>query len=71
MKKNLNSNIILKPCPFCGGAAYVALTLGSLHIACNHDGSCGPRPSTWFDSDKSIYTQIKIWNQRVENKKEE
>lgn len=65
MKKNINNNIELKPCPFCGGNSYIDLALGHLYINCNHRNNCPSHCDTWFySSSKDIYTQIKEWNER-------
>ena len=57
------SNITLKPCPFCGGEAYVSMHLKP-HIECFHKRNCKIRPNTWLMSSYSLRKQIKAWNQR-------
>lgn len=59
------SNKALKPCPFCGGDAYIAVTFDQFHIDCHHSRNCIAAPNTWLrHSDKSIEKQIKLWNKR-------
>ena len=48
MKRNINNNIELKPCPFCGGSSYIDLTFGHLYINCNHKNNCPSHCSTWL-----------------------
>ena len=57
------SNITLKPCPFCGGEAYISMHLKP-HIECFHKRNCKIRPNTWLMSSYSLRKQIKAWNQR-------
>lgn len=57
----------LKPCPWCGGKAYIDETFNHFHINCNCKKSCPVHPSTWlFHADKSLEQQIKEWNHRKE-----
>ena len=67
----MGSRVYLKPCPFCGGEAYIAETFNKLHIDCNHTASCGMTINTWLISDKDLQEQIKIWNTRFSRQKEE
>lgn len=54
----------LKPCPFCGGKAYID-NFGGLHIKAMHDKKCLVRPNTFLlTHTKSIKAQIKAWNRR-------
>lgn len=55
----------LKPCPFCGGEAYICETLGVWHIDCHHTKKCKIRPSTFLLGDSTMFKQIKAWNRRV------
>ena len=55
----------LKPCPFCGGKAYIDVLLGKQYVQCFHKKSCLIRPDTWLISENSIKKQIKAWNRRV------
>lgn len=57
------SNVTLKPCPFCGGEAYISMHLKP-HIECFHKRNCKIRPNTWLMSSYSLRKQIKAWNQR-------
>lgn len=54
----------LKPCPFCGGEAYITFLYKTPYINCNHSKKCFAKPSTWMISNKSITKQIKAWNRR-------
>lgn len=67
----MGSKVFLKPCPFCGGEAYIAETMNKLHIDCNHTKDCGMTINTWLISGRSLQEQIKIWNTRFNRQKEE
>lgn len=55
----------LKPCPFCGGVAYISLhPFNYPHIDCHHTNKCKIRPDTWLLS-LPLKKQIKAWNRRV------
>lgn len=55
----------LKPCPFCGGKAYID-TFGGWHIDAFHKKNCLVEPSTFLiHSNTRIEKQIKAWNRRV------
>ena len=59
------SNEALKPCPFCGGRAYIADTFNQYHIDCYHNKNCIAAPNTWLrHSGLSLSKQIKLWNKR-------
>lgn len=60
------SEIKLKPCPFCGGEAYISTVLKP-HIDCFHTKKCKMRPDTWLLSSESLKKQIKAWNRRADN----
>jgi hypothetical protein len=60
------SEPILRPCPYCGGRAYVAKSMGSKHIVCDHKRKCRMKPDTWLISAMPLTWQIKAWNMRVE-----
>ena len=60
------SEIKLKPCPFCGGEAYISMVLKP-HIDCFHTKKCKMRPDTWLLSSESLKKQIKAWNRRAGN----
>ena len=49
----------LKPCPFCGGTAYIKVMLGNFYIDCFHTKKCLVKPNTWLSSDNKIEKQIK------------
>ena len=56
----------LKPCPFCGGKAYID-TFGGMHIRAFHDKKCIVCPNTFLGhSENDIKKQIKAWNRRSE-----
>ena len=59
------SEIKLKPCPFCGGEAYISMVLKP-HIDCFHTKKCKMRPDTWLLSSESLKKQIKAWNRRAD-----
>lgn len=54
----------LKPCPFCGGKAYITSTFNMSHIDAFHTKKCLVRPNTWLISNKSLKKQVKAWNGR-------
>ena len=54
----------LKPCPYCGGAAYIDILQGNQHIRAHHSKKCLMRPDTWLMSNSPITKQIKAWNMR-------
>lgn len=63
----------LKPCPYCGGRAYVNTTLRptgyielkrNVYIDCEHDKNCKTRPNTWLESNESLLKQAEMWNER-------
>ncbi len=68
MKKTRISTEVkeIKPCPFCGGSAYINHSLNSIYIECYHTKYCVARPNTWFNSSEDIYTQINKWNRRID-----
>lgn len=55
----------LKPCPFCGGKAFITILLDRPYIDCFHTKKCLMKPNTWLLSCESIKKQTKAWNQRV------
>ena len=55
----------LKPCPFCGGKAYIADLNGGWYVTAHHKDKCNIRPDTWLMSNAPIKKQIKAWNRRV------
>lgn len=58
----------LKPCPFCGGEAYIRLQpYKQIHIDCRHSKKCVMQPDTWLISDMPIKKQINAWNRRVDD----
>ena len=55
----------LKPCPFCGGEAFIRFLMGKAHIQPIHTKKCTVKPDTWLISDLTINKQIDAWNRRV------
>ena len=56
----------LKPCPYCGGHAYIDISFGKPHVMAHHTKKCLIRPDTWLISNESLSKQIKAWNRRKE-----
>lgn len=56
---------ILRPCPYCGGMAYVSEQMNRRYIDCNHAKNCLIKPNTWLISSEKINNQIKAWNIRA------
>ena len=54
----------LKPCPFCGGQAYIDVRMDHEYVRCEHKKNCLVKPNTWLQSDTSIRKQINAWNRR-------
>ena len=67
----MGNRIYLKPCPFCGGDAYIAETMNKLYIDCNHTNDCMLTLNTWLISSKNLQEQIKYWNTRYSKQKKE
>ena len=62
-----NKKIYLKPCPYCGGSAYIEVfPTGTPYISAHHAEKCEMKPDTFLKSALSLKKQIKAWNQRVE-----
>lgn len=58
-------NYELKPCPFCGGKAYID-TFGGWHIDAFHKKDCIVEPNTYLRThENNIKQQIKAWNRRA------
>lgn len=58
----------LKPCPFCGGKAYIAELGGNFYIDAFHKKNCLVKPDTYLLSIKTpIKKHIKAWNKRATN----
>lgn len=62
----------LKPCPFCGGEAYICKENIPYHptsyaVDCGND-RCDVDPSTDFFEDKE--KAIEAWNRRVKDEKD-
>lgn len=54
----------LKPCPYCGGSAYIDILQGNQYINAHHSKKCLMRPDTWLMSSNPLTKQIKAWNMR-------
>ena len=57
----------LKPCPFCGGKAYIDTWLRP-HIECMHKKKCIAKPDTFLTAESFNYDierQVKAWNRRI------
>ena len=59
----------LKPCPFCGGEAYIRILMGSKYIDCHHSKECAMMTNSWLISSKPLKKQIKAWNRRANDGK--
>ena len=58
----------LKPCPFCGGGAYVDVYMDTEYVDAEHKAMCIVKPTTWVSAygDKlPLKFQIKAWNRRA------
>lgn len=55
----------LKPCPFCGGKAFITTSFGRPYIDAFHTRKCLIKPDTFLISSKSLNRQIKAWNRRA------
>lgn len=67
-----DNEIKLKPCPFCGGRAYVTYSnvAQRCYIDCEHTDGCGSRPNTFFvPNEYNLYIHMLKWNNRHETKK--
>lgn len=67
----MGNKVYLKPCPFCGGDAYIAQQMNHLFIDCNHTKNCMLTPSTWLISSIDLQEQIEYWNTRLNKQREE
>lgn len=64
----METKINLKPCPYCGGSAYIEIfSTGTPYISAHHKKNCQLKPDTWLMSSKTLKKQIKAWNMRTEN----
>ena len=58
----------LKPCPFCGGKAFITETMGKFYVDAFHKRNCIVKPNTWLEStNNKIKKQIGAWNRRADN----
>ena len=55
----------LKPCPHCGGEAFLRIRDNHIYIDCFHKDDCLIKPDTWLQSAESIRKQMKAWNRRT------
>lgn len=54
----------LKPCPYCGGSAYIDILMNHQYIKAHHSKKCLMKPDTWFMSSEPLSKQVKAWNMR-------
>ena len=55
----------LKPCPFCGGKAWIDVYSDFEFIRCDHEIGCRVCPDTWeIKKFVPIKKQIEAWNRR-------
>lgn len=52
----------MKPCPFCGGRAYI-VTLSKTHFVACSNLNCRANVGEYIDEEKAI----KAWNRRVDD----
>lgn len=57
----------LKPCPFCGGMAYIHIVMSHPYIRAYHTKSCGVKPDTYLLGSADIRKHIEAWNRRVKD----
>lgn len=58
------NEIVLKPCPFCGGKAKIcSADFNSAFVKCANIVGCGCK-FEWFDSKEAA---IEAWNRRADN----
>lgn len=58
----------LKPCPFCGGKAYVHDNYMASHVKCDNR-DCGARTKPVPHEKSELYTDelaMKLWNNRID-----
>lgn len=61
-----NKKINLKPCPFCGGIAYIdVFSTGTPYVSAHHTKKCKMHPDTWLLATEPLKKQIKAWNTRA------
>lgn len=60
-----NKYFNIKPCPYCGGRAYIDIVSDMPFVNAHHTKKCKVRPNTWLLAIKfSLKKQIKAWNLR-------
>lgn len=59
----------LKPCPYCGGSAYIDIFMGHQVIRAHHKKNCLMSPDTWLMSSQPLRKQTKAWNMRPKERK--
>lgn len=59
----------LKPCPYCGGTAYIDILMGTPHIRAHHKKNCCMKPDTWLLASEPMSKQTKAWNMRPKERK--
>lgn len=66
-----NKTIVINPCPYCGGKAYIDFVFNMPYINAFHTKKCKMCPNTWLiASNLSLKKQIKAWNMRFEKDEE-
>jgi hypothetical protein len=58
---------VLKPCPFCGGGAFVDVYMDMEFVNVIHEPTCFVCPTTWNISNAPLKMQIEVWNRRADN----
>lgn len=62
----------LKPCPFCGGVAFIDVFMDTEFVNVEHHPHCLAKPTTWvaaYGDEVPLKMQIKNWNWRAEDGK--
>ena len=57
----------LKPCPFCGGNAYIHIVMSHPYIRAYHTKSCRVKPDTYLFNSSDIRKHIEAWNRRAKD----
>ena len=56
----------LKPCPFCGGEAFLDEVLDRIFVNAHHTKDCLITPSTWLGGEHDLSAEVRAWNRRYE-----
>lgn len=57
----------LKPCPFCGGKAFVRYVMPCSTVQCEKCGASTGVFSDWYEEADGRKEAIDAWNRRVNN----